>query len=162
MARTKKIDFTRWILGVFDDALLASPGNSQGAITTSSQSTSTLLRSRGELLVGWAAAAAIQAGDVTRVGVGFLVQQEGATATQLPLTDAFAPWLWYWVGTMQAQVDEGEGRHGILGAARVVIDNKAMRILRPGMEIVCVAEALAIVGNGEVQVSVAARLLLGT
>jgi hypothetical protein len=80
---------------------------------------------------------------MVRVGVGALVVQagSGSTVIQSPLSDPDAPWLFYEVMTvgyeeMVTDVIDVPG----LTSVRKTIDNKAMRVLRPGREVQLVFE----------------------
>ncbi len=155
----KKIDFTRWILGSFDSSL--SAGSAQGVIVIGSNSQSaTILRTRGELLVY---VDGLQApGGRIRVAVGFLVQQIGATATSLPLTDGEAPFFWFEVFHLgyEEMVTDVIDVPGVT-SYRAKIDSKAMRILKAEQEVVCIVEQATIGTGMTINVAVAARFLIG-
>jgi len=154
----KKIDFTRWTFGAFDSALAS--GSAQGVIVSPATRAQTILRTRGEI-VCYADGTQAPAGRV-RVGVGFLVQQAGATAVSLPVTDGDSPFFWYEVfiigyEEMVTDVIDIPG----LSMFRKTIDSKAMRIVRADQEVICIAENLTVGSAMTVNLSVSARFLIG-
>jgi len=156
----KKIDFTRWTLGSFTSAALGA-GSAQAVILSGSDNQSvTILRTRGELLCSVDGAQA--PGGAVKVGVGFLLQQVGATATSLPLSDGEAPFFWYEVFTIRYEemvTDVIAVQDGM--SARKIIDSKAMRIVRPDQEVVCIVEQATIGAALSINTAVQARFLLG-
>jgi len=156
----KKIDFTRWTLGSFT-SLALSAGSSQAVIITgSSVQSATILRTRGELLVYMDGSQS--RGVMLHGAIGLLVQQIGATATSLPLTDAEAPYFWYETFTLgyEEPVTDVVDIPGIT-SVRKVIDSKSMRILRAEQEVVCIVEQATLGSGGAINVQVDARFLLG-
>ncbi len=156
----KKIDFVRWTLGSFNVVGL-SAGQTQGVIISGSDSsTSTVLRTRGQLI---ASIDGTQApASLVRVGVGFLVQQIGVTASVAPLTDAEASYFFYqvfYLGYEEMVTDVIDVP--VLSGYRLDFDSKAMRILRPAEEVVCVVEQDTRAGAASINVDISARFLLG-
>ena len=89
-----------------------------------------------------------------------LVQQAGATATSLPLTDGEAPFFYFAAFTMgyEEQVTDVIDVPGIT-SFRETIDVKAMRIIRPDQEVVVIVEQASIGSAGAINLTVDARFL---
>jgi len=157
----KVIDITRW--GGSSHTVSALGAGTVAQTYISDGRTETILRIRGELLVFVDAASA--PGKMVRVGVGALVVQvgSGSTVIQSPLSDPDAPWLFYEVMTvgyeeMVTDVIDVPG----LTSVRKTIDNKAMRVLRPGREVQLVFENQTLHTATNVNISWQNRTLLGS
>ena len=151
----------RWTLGTFTSAAL-SAGSAQAVILSTSVQSVTLMRTRGELLVYMDSTQT--PGNLLLVACGMLVQQAGAVATSLPITDGQAPFFWYeafHVGYEEYVTDVIDCP--LISAYRVPIDSKAMRIIRPDQEVVFIVEQATAIGAGEaINVGATARFLLGS
>ncbi len=148
----------RWTGG--RQAFLAqATGSSQAVILTAGNTSQTLMRTRGTLV---AFLDGVQTGgELLDIGIAMLVQQAGATATSLPLTDPEAPFFYYdrfAIGYEEA-VSDVVDMPG-LSVYRATIDVKAMRVIRPDQEVILIVEAADIAGNANANISVAARFLL--
>ncbi len=133
--RVKKIDNLIW-----DFSQGSSLAQSAGVISVNFASVgttpTTLLRLRGEVLGFLDGTQA--PGVLVQVSWGIIKVPEGSAATTRynPVADANAPWLAYGVMTLGYEeyvtdvVDSP-----IIAAARVVVDNKAMRRIRPDEEL---------------------------
>ena len=147
----------RWTGGRQSFQALNGGTSAQGVIVTAGITSQTLMRIRGELLL--IVTGAETSGDSADIGVGLLLQQAGATATSLPLADDEAPFIWYArhvLTTRAAAVSDALGARVV----RTVIDNKAMRVIRPDQELVVIANNLTIAGALQVDVHVSMRFLL--
>ncbi len=83
----------------------------------------------------------------------------GAILTSLPITDGEAPFVWY--ETFHLWSETGTGADDAVAQHhRLVVDSKAMRMLRPDQELVYVVETLAVVGAPVVDTGFAGRFLL--
>ena len=135
----KVIDIIRWA-GSNHISLGQTAGSiAQTFITDGARET--ILRIRGELVVWMDNAAATAA--LIDVAIGLLVVQAGSgtMVIQAPITDPEAPWLLYermTIGYEEMVTDVIDVPQ--LTAVRRVIDNKAMRILKPGREVQLVIE----------------------
>ena len=139
-------------------ALALSAGDTSAVVISPVTESQTIVRTRGELLC-WMDGAPTPP-RLIRVGIGLLVQQAGATATVSPLTDGDAPWFWYetfHIGYEEAVIDVID--YPGLALFRKTIDVKAMRILRPAQEVVCVVEQATVDGAASINAVVSARML---
>jgi len=93
-----------------------------------------------------------------RWAAGLLIQQPGVTPTSTPLADGEAPFFWYETGTLATETAVGNVGGGT-EMARIVVDSKAMRILRPNQEVVFIYEVADIAGAPVSNASVNTRLL---
>jgi len=120
------------------------------------------MRARGNLL---AFADTTQApGGLIDVAVGMVLVPEGTGTTVLwsPITDAIAPWFFYsrfHLGYEEMVTDVVDVP--IATGYREAIDSKAMRKIRPDLEIQFVVEQATIATAMAVNVRVAGRFLLG-
>ncbi len=120
----------------------------------------TVVRIRGELMAFVDGAQA--PGGLADVAVGVILAQEGLGTTVIssPITDADAPWLWFERFTLgyEEMVTDVVDVPSLTGVRRV-IDNKAMRILRPDQELQVVAQNVTIGTAIAVNISVVGRIL---
>ncbi len=161
----KKIDTTRWV-GAFGGT--AGTGLSAGtlgvALLSSATLAETIMRFRGTLLAYMDAAGAPLRG--VRVSVGLILVPEGTGSTVLwsPFTDENAPWFYYssFVLAYEEMVIDVVDVPQASGY-REVIDNKAMRIIRPDTEVQMVVENTTLAGAGaaSINVELSGRILLG-
>ena len=157
----KKIDFTDWsgFTNAFSALAIASSTSSVMRTFSSSQ---TLMRTRGELLC-YVDGTTVP-GSSSQIAVGFLVQQTGATATSIPITDSQAPYFYYetFVIGYEEMVTDVIAAQGAI-VIRKTIDSKAMRKVRADQEIAAVVQSSTIVGAGvTVNLSVVGRFLVGS
>ncbi len=122
----------------------------------------TLLRIRGEVMCTVDGAQA--PGKLVEIAIAALVVQAGTgtTVIQSPLSDPDAPWLFYerfslGYEEMVTDVIDVPG----LSSFRKEVDNKAMRILRPGREVQLVFQNVTLNGGVTVNMSFGFRALLG-
>ncbi len=122
----------------------------------------TIMRTRGEL-VGYIDGASAP-GKLVHFAVGMILVPEGTGTTVLwsPITDANAPWFWieqFHLGyeEMVTDVVDVPG----LSIFRKEIDLKAMRIVRPDVEVQLVFENVTLLSVAAVNVRVSFRMLLG-
>ncbi len=108
----------------------------------------TLMRTRGQILVGLEATPA--AGEQFAVAIGIIIGTDaqltaGLTAFPNPATVLDAAWLWHqWVplAAETAVMEQSDG--GMVH--RVIIDSKAMRKMKPNENIVVVAAGNVLAG----------------
>ncbi len=150
----------RWTFGTHVADSVAAGTGSQAVIVTSGTISQTLFRIRGWLNVSLDAAAGA-AGDILSVGYGLLVQQGGATATSLPLTDGDAPFFWYQAFHLVRVEAVAGGAADVSSIVSIPIDGKAMRVIRPDQEIVSIFETSDVAGAPAWTGTVSSRFLLG-
>ena len=120
----------------------------------------TIARIRGYLRVQMTAAGA--AGSQSQWGFGITTLQDSAT-TQFPtpLFNQDEPWLYYASGHLTTP---SVGEFGDGGQTRGItfdVDSKAMRIVRPGYNVIAVFENLALLGaSPQIEASAAGRMLI--
>ena len=150
----------RWLFGsvVF---LAQAAGNAAQVIVTGGVLTETLMRSRGEVLLWLDDIAGQTAGDLVRVTMGMLVVPSGLGTTVIssPFTDGDAPWFWF--ETIALGAEEAGDMFGI-GYARVQVDSRAMRVIRPDQEVQFVVEASTVTAAQPVNVAVGIRFLMAS
>ena len=149
---------TAWIPGPFGTSgVLSATGSA--LIATAVQITAdatTLVRTRGELLIQLLSADDVGNAGGMIVGVGLCLVSEnaigvGITAISTPLTDeGWDGWFFHWAGNLRAQEMTLLGQQ-VAATARIPIDNKAMRKIRATDSLVGVVE---VVENGVATLSV--------
>ena len=148
----------RWTLGTTSFLALAA-GNSSDTVVSAGTTSQTIMRVRGEIL-SWLDGT-LGPGAAIIVALGLLIQQAGATATSLPLTDGEAPFMMYhvWHLAYEEQVTDVIGSP-FAAAVRIEVDVKSKRILRPDQEIVAVIEAATIANAAPANTAFAGRFLI--
>ena len=157
----KKIDVVHWTYGSFNATAFAA-GTVAANVFPAQHLSETLLRTRGEWIVGIDAGQA--PGIVVSVAVGLILVPEGTGTTVLwsPITDGDAPWLWW--DTMNLRYEElvtDVIQPSEQSGGRRVIDSKAMRKVR-NREIQFVAENATVETLGSVNITGAVRVLSGS
>ena len=157
----KSIDIIRWAGGVHTFNAVSAGSNAQVAVTDGA--TETILRIRGEVLAYIDATSA--PGKLMDVAIGMLVVQAGSSTTviQSPIADPDAPWLFYERFTIgyEEMVTDVVDVPGIV-SKRIVVDSKAMRILRPGREVQLVMQSSTLFTTSAVNLAFSFRMLLGS
>ncbi len=131
----------RWTLAAPAALALSAGQIGVNVISATSSLRETLLRIRGEFMA-WADGTQAP-GASANITAGMIVVPEGTgtTVTVSPLSDSQAPWLWYEAMTLGYEEYVTDVVDcPILTAKRVLVDNKAMRILRPKTEVQLVVE----------------------
>ncbi len=152
---SKKIDNVVW---EYSSGFTGSLGAGNQALNFSSVGTSptTLLRIRGEVCCYLDGATAPPTGIHVTYGIILVPEGSGTTVQYTPVADANAPWLLYGSGflgyeEMVTDVIDVPTTTGF----RHVIDNKAMRRIRPDVEMQIVFENTTVGGadafNGSYQ-----------
>ncbi len=161
-ARVKKIDNVFWGLASGVQGALAAGGQVAFNFTGVGTQASTLLRMRGEVLVYLDGLAAPGLG--CRVVMGAIKVPEGsATTVQYdPASDSNAPWFWYDVAHLGYEEYAADAIDSpVITAARVHVDNKAMRRIRPDEETQIVFSNVTTVGGMPINIAYGIRLLQG-
>ena len=156
----KKIDNTIWELsngsGTFAAGAIAFNFSSVGTAPT------TLLRIRGEVVAYVDGASA--PGKLVEVTWGIILVPEGSGTTLQfnPVTDANAPWLAYGQGFVghEEMVVDAVGVEG-LSMFRQRIDNKAMRRIRPDVEMQLVVANTTVLTASSINFAYSMRWLQG-
>ncbi len=147
----------RWGFGSQFLSGLAAGTPQSAAIIAAGTLPSTVMRTRGEILVWMDGAPAAADAVVWAVGLIVMPEGQGTTVVSSPITDGNAPWFGFWTGTLAAE-DTTLLQNGTQ-YARIPIDSKAMRILRPDREVQIVAEQSTIGGAQVININFAARFL---
>ncbi len=151
----------RW-QGFRATSLALTAGTSAVEVASASDTTDTIMRTRGSLVAFIDGAAA--PGQLVEVGVGLWIVPEGTGATVLgsPIADDNADWFYYsrFVIGQEEPVTDVIGVP-LLAGYREVIDDKAMRIGRPDSEIQAVFENVTVDTAKTVNVSLQGRFLFG-
>ena len=157
----KKIDNVIWELST-GSVLALSAGNSARNFSSVGTVPTTLLRMRGEVLVFLDGNS--PPGELVSVAMGIILVPVGSTTTTQfsPVTDANAPWIWHDTAHIGYEVYENDvvDAPGIT-SARVKVDNKAMRKIRPEVEMQFTVENTTIGGAAAVNVAYSIRWLQG-
>ncbi len=167
MARQRRTGFSpkirnlRWT-GASQAFLAQAAGTVAGTFISAASVTDTIMRIRGELLVFLDGVAS--PGQLVEVGVGVITMPGGQSTTvvQSPIADQDAPWLFFEKTTIgyEEGVTDVVAYEGIT-FARKVIDVKAMRILRPDMELQVVVENVTLGSASAVNAIINTRTLVG-
>ncbi len=158
----KKLDHTLWQLSTGSFSAIASGATAALGFSSAGTTPATLLRMRGEVL-GFLDA--VQApGRLIQVNYGIILVPEGSAADVqfAPLSDANAPWLLYgtaMLGYEEAVTDVIDFPG--LTSFRHVIDNKAMRIIRPDVEMQFVVENTTLFAAATLNLAFSMRWLQG-
>jgi len=160
--RGREIESLRWDGGGFTQ-LGFGAGTAAGAqITADEAPPETIMRIRGEILC-WADGASAP-GISAEIGFGLLLVPEGSAGnvTVSPITDSESPWLLYERFTIgyEEMVTDVIDVPGIT-SYRKVIDSKAMRIIRPNVEVQSVLENVTVQAAMSVNFRFNLRVLFG-
>ncbi len=157
----KKIDSLRWSRGGASN-LAFGAGTLAATIVSDGLVEATIMRTRGSLIAYVDAAQA--PGGLVRIGVGILsvMGGQGTTVVSSPLTDGEAPWMWF----TQFQLGYEEYVVDVIDCPgitsyREMVDVKAMRKMRPDVELQLVFENITIGGALSVNMAVDLRFLIG-
>jgi len=157
----KKIDNVRWQTGTFAATGL-SAGNLGQVFLAADTNPVTLLRMRGTIacyMDGFQGPAPLV--QVT-TGVILVPEGSGTTVQYDPLADSNAPWIFYstfFVGYEEMVADVIDVP--VISGYREIIDNKAMRKIRPDVELQQVVTNTTILAAGTINFVMACRLLVG-
>ena len=147
---------------------ISLPGVATGTISGASIAflePATVLRCRGEVLV--AMDETMQVGDKALIAFGLAIVSTdaftlGATALPDPAGDANFPWLWWHQTLMASNLAVGLNNQGS-SVARIVIDTKAMRKVKPLESLAMVFQVVAGTGSPVMDVDFSIiRVLIGT
>ena len=157
----KKIDNVVWELSTGNANSLAA-GNVGINFSSVGTAPTTLLRMRGEVIAALEGAIAPLKTVVVTMGIILVPEGSGTTVQFSPVTDANAPWVFWW-STLLYYTEYVVDVVGSTQAAmsRFVIDNKAMRRIRPDVEMQAVIENTTIDGAGTINCAYSIRWLQG-
>ena len=157
----KKIQHTSWELSNGNFTAQAA-GTTARAFSSVGTAPTTLMRIRGEVM-GFIDGV-LGAGKLVMCSYGIILVPEGTGTTVLydPFTDGNAPWLLYGQASLgyEELVTDVVDVPGIT-SFRHVIDNKAMRIIRPDVEMQFVMTNTSTVSAQAVHVAYGLRWLQG-
>ena len=142
--------------GVFGAELKAGLGAIGGR-------TQTLMRTRGNMVCWVDGAPAVGVLVLVSLGMHLVPEGTGSTVTVSPLTEPGAGWFYHEavvIGYDEPVTDVIDVPG--LSSVRSVIDIKAMRVIRPEIEIQLVIEATTVGGAGAINVHVVGRFLFST
>ncbi len=157
----KKIDFVHWT-GFTGSSGAQGAGSICATLNAASHEPETLLRIRGEASVFLDTTQAPGGRALITMGIILVPEGTGTTGLWTPFTDPDAPWIWFWstvIGYEEMVTDVVDVP--IMTAARMVIDNKAMRIVR-NQEIQFCVENTTLGGAVSVNSDINGRFLSGT
>ncbi len=160
--RVKKIDNVFWGVtsGIFS-ALGAGGTLALNAIAVGTQA-ATLLRVRGEVLGYLDAVQTPPTGCRLSMGLILVPEGTGSTVVYDPALDSNAPWLWYammHLGYEEYVTDVIDTP--LVSASRLVVDNKAMRRIRPDVEVQFVVNNTTTFGATPANLAFGLRILQG-
>ena len=151
----------RW-LGFTGNVLALAAGTQGVMLASATDTTDTIMRTRGNLVAFLDGVAA--PGQLVQVAVGLWIVPEGTGSTVLgsPIADDNADWFYHSVFALGYE----EGVVNVIDYSgipvfREVVDDKAMRIGRPDSEIQMVVENVSIGSASAVNVQMYGRFLLG-
>ncbi len=145
----RTIDFKSWSAIPSGGVNMTASGTFTAGGGLSFSGPATLLRARGELIIGLDETSAT--GDQSKVGMGLAIVSTdaftlGVTAFPDPSGEPEYPWMWWnEVSLLTNTATAGKG----LGTdvVRVELDTKAMRKIKPGETLTLVIQYTTIVGN---------------
>ncbi len=162
-ARAKKLDHKNWELsnGYFSAiAAAASPVALQ--FSTSASQPATLLRIRGEITAYRDGTTAPPTAVLVSYGIILVPEGTGTTPLFDPFIDANAPWLLYGQGLIAYEEAVSDVVDvPVVTGFRHVIDNKAMRIIRPDVEMQFVLANTTQASTSSINLNYGLRWLLG-
>ncbi len=155
----------RWTGTIGGNAFFGAQSAGTAAVTIFSAAQTlqqTLMRIRGEVLV-WKDGTSAPGIGIT-VGLGIILAQSGQSTTVFssPLTDPEAPWIWWnavTIGYEEMVTDVVDVP--VLSGARIEVDSKAMRRVRPDVELQFVVENTTVLSAGSVNIAGNFRMLFG-
>ena len=157
----KVIDNVFWAGGTTSAFTLAAGSVAVNALVSSAQPF-TLLRMRGNLVAFLDGASAPGKAVIIGVGLRMVPEGTGSTVLSAPLTDDEASWIYYstFVLGYEEMVTDVIDVPGI-SSFREIIDNKAMRRVKPDTELQFVFENATLATAAAVNIAISCRFLLG-
>jgi len=158
----KKIDNLFWDGGSSTSFALAAGGSSAFELISAGNIPATWLRMRGIWSAWLDSALAPPKSCKVTMGIILVPEGSGTTVQFNPVADDTAPWLWWdvmhlayeeYVTDVIASTEMASHSH--------VIDNKAMRRIRPAREVQLVFESTNLEGSPACNVAFDARILRG-
>jgi len=160
-ART--MESTRWTGNVFSFNTLSAGSQALTFLTASNDPPETILRIRGDLLAYLDSTATPGARVDVAVGIALVPEGSSTTVVWSPITDVEAPWFLYERFSLgyEEMVTDVIDIPNITGY-RKTLDVKSMRIVRPDVEAQIVVEQATLSGADAINLSLSARVLLGS
>ncbi len=161
-AGDRQMQSTRWDGGGFTFLAFSAGTIGGNQVTADELPPETILRVRGEIVCYLDST--ITPPKLVDIAIGMALVPEGTSATVQwsPITDPQAPWFFYERFTVgyEEVVTDVIDVPGIT-SFRKSIDDKAMRIIRPGVEVQTVAENVTLGGAATVNIRGNVRFLFG-
>ncbi len=164
----KTIDFKEWdalpairLTGISATTVLG------GSLAFGPAGAATILRIRGEVVAQLETPAA---NEVKAFGIGIGVFSTdavalGATAMPDPLADVGYPWIYWSAHVLMARIADGAtspADQAGTKTARIMIDSKAMRKVRPDQSVAIVVEPINLAGTATMELAMGPiRVLIG-
>jgi len=160
----KVIDNLRWDSGVSMSFSGISAGSSALTALSAGVPRETVMRTRGEVSVGFDGTLATARGVLVSMGMVLVPEGQGTTVIWDPFNDAEVPWFWYQEVALfyeESVVDVVQSTAN-LSSARIIVDSKAMRRANVDQEAQFVMTNTTIFGAQAVNVAANFRFLLGS
>ena len=158
----KKIDFKSWtdLLGI---SLSTAAASTILGTSLAFGSPATILRMRGQILLNFDAAADNSRQNVG-IGIGIISSDAfaaGAGSVPDPLSETDYPWLWWSTIPLVNDLQIAGESLQLAVVARVEVDSKAMRKVKPGQSLAVIYQTSAAVSATNIQ-QANIRVLIGT
>jgi len=158
----KKIDFKSWsdLLGI---TLTTNAAATILGTSLAFAIPATILRMRGNILLNFDAAADNSRQNIG-IGIGIISSDAfaaGVASVPDPLAESDYPWLWWTVMPLVNDLQIAGESLQVCVAARVEIDSKAMRKVKPGQSLAVIYQTSAAVTATNIQQG-NIRVLIGT
>jgi len=160
--RVKKIDNLIWDGSTGSSNGLAAGSSAAVNFAVTGNAPSTLLRLRGTHICFLDGVQAPGVLNVVRYGIVKVPEGSGTTVQYDPASDETAPWLFYNSVLLgyEEMVTDAIGLTEI-SSFREIVDNKAMRRMRPDEELQWAVNNTALVGSAAINAGFAIRFLQG-
>ncbi len=158
----KKIDNLRWSGGTAISFLAQSAGTSGFTALAAGVPRETIMRTRGEVLVGMDGVSGPGKACLISMGLVLVPQGTGTTVIWDPFGDSEAPWFWFqetFISFEEGVVDAIA--YQTLSMSRIIVDTKAMRRANVDEEVQMVVTNTTVDAACVVNTMAAFRFLLG-
>ncbi len=158
----KKIDNLRWLGSTVATFGAFGAGSSALTVVAAGSPRDTIMRTRGEVLIGLDSAQSPGALVLISMGLVLVPEGQGTTVIWDPFGDSEAPWFWHQEVSIgyEEMVTDVVANQGIQ-FARIVVDSKAMRKANVDEEIQLVVTNTTLLTARSVNISASFRFLLG-
>jgi len=158
----KTIDNLRWSGGVAVSFPALGAGTSGFTVLGAGVPRETIMRTRGEVLVGLDSAQSPGASVLISMGLVLVPEGQSTTVIWDPFSDAEAPWFWFKEVTIayEEMVTDVIANQGVQ-FARIEVDSKSMRKANVDEEVQMVVTNTTVTTARSVNIVAAFRFLLG-